>query len=146
MATHSSILAWRMPWTKEPGWLQSVRFQRVRHDCATFTFFFFLMLGKIEGGRRRERQRMRLDRHEFEWTTGVGDAQGCLACCSSWGRKESDTAEELNWTDCFIWNLRFFFYYFCGKCHWNCDRDWNLLPFIKCILSVWLKILYMFSF
>ena len=66
MATHSSILAWRMPWTKEPGWLQSVRFQRVRHDCATFTFFFFLMLGKIEGGRRRERQRMRLDRHEFE--------------------------------------------------------------------------------
>ena len=32
MATHSSILAWRIPWTEEPGWLQSVGLQRVRHD------------------------------------------------------------------------------------------------------------------
>ena len=32
MATHSSILAWRIPWTEEPGGLQSVGFQRVRHD------------------------------------------------------------------------------------------------------------------
>ena len=32
MATRSSIVAWRIPWTEEPGWLQSVRFQRVRHD------------------------------------------------------------------------------------------------------------------
>ena len=31
MATHSSILAWRIPWTEEPGWLQSVGSQRVRH-------------------------------------------------------------------------------------------------------------------
>ena len=34
-ATHSSILAWRIPWAKEPGGLQSMRFQRVRHDLAT---------------------------------------------------------------------------------------------------------------
>ena len=33
------------------------------------------------------------------WTPGVGDGQGGLACCSSWGRKESDTTEWLNWTD-----------------------------------------------
>ena len=33
---------------------------------------------------------------EFEWTPGVGDGQGGLACCSSWGRKESDTIERLN--------------------------------------------------
>ena len=33
----------------------------------------------------------------FEWTPGVGDGQGGLACCDSWGRKESDTTEELNW-------------------------------------------------
>ena len=33
----------------------------------------------------------RLDRHEFEQGPGVGDGQGGLACCSPWGRKESDT-------------------------------------------------------
>ena len=32
MATHSSILAWRIPWTEEPGRLQSIGLQRVRHD------------------------------------------------------------------------------------------------------------------
>ena len=32
MATHSSVLAWRVPWTKEPGMLQSMGLQRVRHD------------------------------------------------------------------------------------------------------------------
>ena len=32
MVTHSSILAWRIPWTKEPGRLQSTGLQRVRHD------------------------------------------------------------------------------------------------------------------
>ena len=36
---------------------------------------------------------------ESEWTLGVGDGQGGLACCSSWGRKELDTAEQLNWTE-----------------------------------------------
>ena len=41
----------------------------------------------------------RLDGHEFEWTLGVGDGQGGLACCDSWGRKESDTTERLNWTE-----------------------------------------------
>ena len=41
----------------------------------------------------------RLDGHEFGWTTGVGDGQGGLACCDSWGRKESDTNERLNWTE-----------------------------------------------
>jgi len=39
-----------------------------------------------------------LDGHEFGWTSGVGDGQGGLACCDSWGRKESDTTEQLNWT------------------------------------------------
>ena len=40
-----------------------------------------------------------LDGHESEWTPGVGDGQGGLACCNSWGRKESDTTERLNWTE-----------------------------------------------
>ena len=41
----------------------------------------------------------RLDGHEFEWTLGVGDGQGALVCCNSWGRKESDTTEWLNWIE-----------------------------------------------
>ena len=40
-----------------------------------------------------------LDGHEFELTPGVGDGQGGLVCCDSWGLKESDTTERLNWTE-----------------------------------------------
>ena len=63
-----------------------------------------LMLGGIGGRRRRGWQRMagwhhRLDGHVFEWTPGVGDGQGGLVCCNSWGCKESDTTERLNWTE-----------------------------------------------
>ena len=36
--------------------------------------------------------------HEFEWSPGVGDGQGGLACCGPWDRKESDTTEQLNWS------------------------------------------------
>ena len=59
-----------------------------------------LMLGKIEGRRRREggEDEMsgwhhQLNGHGFGWTPEVGDGQGGLACCGSWGRKESDTTE-----------------------------------------------------
>ena len=61
-----------------------------------------LMLGKIEGRRRRGRQRMRwLDGiiNSMDMSLGklgVGDGQGGLACCGSWGRKELDTPERLN--------------------------------------------------
>ena len=41
----------------------------------------------------------RLDGHGFYWTPGVSDGQGGLECCDSWGRKESDTTERLNWTE-----------------------------------------------
>ena len=40
-----------------------------------------------------------LDGRESEWTPGVADGQGGLACCDSWGRKQSETTERLNWTD-----------------------------------------------
>ena len=40
-----------------------------------------------------------LDGHWFGWTPGVGDGQRGLACCGSWGRKESDTTERLNWNE-----------------------------------------------
>ena len=59
-----------------------------------------LMLGRTGGRSRTGWQRMRwLDGIEFEWTPGVGDGQGGLACCNSWGHKESDTTELLNWTE-----------------------------------------------
>ena len=40
-----------------------------------------------------------LNGHEFEWTLGVGDGQGGLACCGSWCCKELDTTEWLNWSE-----------------------------------------------
>ena len=40
-----------------------------------------------------------LNGHGFGWTLGVGDGQGGLACCASWGHKESDRTERLNWTE-----------------------------------------------
>ena len=62
-----------------------------------------LMLGEIGGRRRKGRQRMRwldgiTDSMDVSLSElwGVGDGQGSLACCDSWGRKESDTTEQLN--------------------------------------------------
>ena len=57
-----------------------------------------------EGGKGMTEDEMagwhhRLDGRESEWTPGVGDGQGGLMCCDSWGYKESDTTERLNWTE-----------------------------------------------
>ena len=52
--------------------------------------------------------------HGFGWTPGVGDGQGGLACCGSWGRKESDTTERLKWI-----GLEFRFYKMKGLCGWT---------------------------
>ena len=58
-----------------------------------------LMLGGIGGRRRKTTEdemagwHHQLDGQEFGWTPGVGDGQGGLACCDSWGRKESDMTE-----------------------------------------------------
>ena len=65
-----------------------------------------LMLGKMEGKRRREQQRVKwLDcitdsmDMSLRKLRGVGNGKGSLACCSPWGRKESDMTERLNWTE-----------------------------------------------
>ena len=66
----------------------------------------------------------RLDAHEFGWTLGVGDGQGGLVCCDSWGRKESDTTKRLNWTELnvyfslltvtnHVWYAWYHLYYIC---------------------------------
>ena len=49
-----------------------------------------------------------LDGRESEWTPGVDDGQGGLACCNSWGHKESDTTEQLKWRHfCFLLHIIF---------------------------------------
>ena len=61
-----------------------------------------LMVGKIEGRRRRGQQMDGITDCKdmsFKKAPGVGDGQGSLVCCSPWGSKESDTTEQLNWTE-----------------------------------------------
>ena len=183
MATHSGILAWRIPGTEEPGGLPSIRSHRVRHDWSDLAVaaaaawmwelgykqswapknrcFWTVMLEKtVESlldckeiqpvhpkgdqswvfiGRTdveaetpilwpphanswliwkdpdvgkdwgQEEQGMtedemvgwhhQLNGHGFGWIPGVGEGQGGLACCGSWGCKESDMTEWLNWTE-----------------------------------------------
>ena len=64
-----------------------------------------LMLGKIEDRKRMGTTEDEmvgwhhpLNGHGFGWTSGVGDGQGGLVCCGSWGRKELNTTERLNCT------------------------------------------------
>ena len=124
MATHSNILAWRIPWTVEPGELQSMGWQRVRHHWATHTYtqahwcWVSNILAtwckelthwkrpwcweRLRAGERDDRGWMvgwhhRLDGHGFGWSPGVGNGQGGLACFGSWGPEELDTTEQLNW-------------------------------------------------
>ena len=47
MATHSSILAWRIPWTEESGGLQSIGLQRVGHDLVANTFTNFIRIPRV---------------------------------------------------------------------------------------------------
>ena len=61
--------------------------------------------GQKEKGKTEEQMagwHHRLSWHGFGWTLGVDDGQGGLACCSSWGLRESDTTERLNWTEPYI--------------------------------------------
>ena len=55
--------------------------------------------GQEEKGTTEEEMAGWLYGRESEWAPGVGDGQGGLACYGSWGRKQSDTTERLNWTE-----------------------------------------------
>ena len=99
-----SILKEINPWISLEGMMLKLKLQYFVHlmwraDLVEKT----LMLGGIGGRTGRGQQRMRWldgitdDGRESEWTLGVGDGQGGLACCNSWGCKESDTTERLNW-------------------------------------------------
>ena len=81
MAPHSSTLAWKIPWTEEPGGLQSMGSLRVGHDWETslslFTFTHW----------RRKWQPTPV------FLPGESQGQGSLVGCRLWGRTESDTTE-----------------------------------------------------
>ena len=63
-----------------------------------------------------------LDGHESEWSPGVGDGQGGLVCCDSWGRKKLDTTEQLIWSDVYVYVIELFLLigecmsYYCELC------------------------------
>ena len=93
--------------------------ERVRHDWATFTFTSIIngswILSKAFSASIETEDEMAgwhhwLDGHESQWTPGVGDGQGGLACCDSWGRKELDTTERLIWSDLIWLRLSYGFY------------------------------------
>ena len=69
-----------------------------------------------------------LDGREFEWTLGVGDGQGGLACCDSWGCKGSDTT-ELNWGS--------IIYTVLTECNWSQKVNFSLLLFIPKMGGIW---------
>ena len=81
MATHSSTLAWKIPWTEEPGRLQSMRLWRVGHDWATSLSLFTFMHW------RRKWQPTPV------FLRGGSQGQGSLVGCRLWGRTELDTTE-----------------------------------------------------
>ena len=81
MATHSSTLAWKIPWTEEPGRLQSMGSIRVRHDWATSPSLFTFMHW------RRKWQPTPV------FLPGESQGRGSLVGCHLWGRTESDTTE-----------------------------------------------------
>ena len=81
MAPHSSTLAWKIPWTEEPGRLQSMGSRRVRHDWATsLSLFIFLHW-------RRKWQPTPV------FLPGESQGRGSLLGCRLWGRTESDMTE-----------------------------------------------------
>ena len=104
--SNQSILKEINPECSLEGMMLKLKFQYFGHLMGrTHSLEKTLILGKIEGGRRRGWQdemvgwHHQIDGHEFEQAPGVGDGQGSLACCSSWGHEESDTTEPLKWTE-----------------------------------------------
>ena len=84
MATHSSTLAWKIPWMEKPGRLQSTGSLRVRHDWATSLSLFTFMHWR----RKWRPTPVFLPGESHGWRSLVG--------CSPRGRKESDTTELLH--------------------------------------------------
>jgi len=121
MAPHSGTLAWKIPWTEEPGRLQSMGSLRVRHDWATSLSLFTFMHW------RRKWQPTPV------FLPGESQGRGSLLGCCLWGRTESGMTERLSSsssiplyicttslsTDLW-WIIRLLSYL--GYCKWCCDE------------------------
>ena len=80
MAPHSSTLAWKIPWTEEPGRLQSMVSWRVGYDWATYFYFSLSCIGEGNG-------------NPLQFLPGESQGRGSLMSFRLWGRTESDTTE-----------------------------------------------------
>ena len=136
--SNQSILKEISPGCSLEGLMLKLKLQYLGHLMGRAdSFEKTLMLGKIEGRRRRGRQRMRwLDGITDSMDMGLGELRelvmdkGGLACCDSWGRKDSDTTERLNWTELKTLSL------YCLKC---VSFALFLIPiFPWCRISSWL--------
>ena len=79
MAPHSSTLAWKIPWTEEPGGLQGVAKSQILLSDFTFTFLFHAL-----------EKEMATDSNVLAWKS---QGWGSLVSCRLWGHTESDTTE-----------------------------------------------------
>ena len=140
-ATHSSLLAWRIPWTDDCGRLQSTGSQRVRHGWATFTFALqadslpsappgkSYIISYVNWWLRWQRICLQCRRPRFDpWVRKIpwrrkwqptpaflpGESHGerRLGGYSPWGHKESDMAQQLTQTDILIGDLSIFLLFF----------------------------------
>ena len=119
MAPHSSTLAWKIPWTEEPGRLQSMGLLRVRHDWVTsFSLFSFMHW-------RRKWQPTPV------FLPGESQGQGSLVGCCLWGRTEPDRLKQLssssNILPCLL-SVDLFSEPFEGSCRHHDTLLWNTTP------------------
>ena len=127
MAPHSSTLAWKIPWTEDPGGLQSIGSLRVGHDWATSLFTFMHW--------RRKWQPTPV------FLPGESQGRRSLVGCSPWGRTESDTTEATwqqaapsgDFWNFFSYNLGFFLSCFCVHPIWFFCTHFSFSPWsFKC--------------
>ena len=147
MAPHSSTLAWKIPWTEEPGRLQSMGSLRVGHDWVTFLSLFTFMHW------RRKWQPTPV------FLPGESQGWGSLVGCRLWGRTESDQLKRLSssssssrsllqWIniyqnntilDTLNINMNIIYIYSSTKFHWNHCKCIIVIKNIngrKCILNL----------
>jgi len=99
--------------------------------------------GQEEKGKKEDEMagwHHQLDGREFEWIPGDGDGQGGLACCDSWGRKESDTTEQLNWTELNLMCYHYVKHIFKLNFYRQTPHTHNhqILPYIFCISTLYM--------
>ena len=118
MAPHSRTLAWKVPWTEEPGRLQSMGSLRVRHDWVTSLSLFTCMHW------RRKWQPTPV------FLPGGSQGWGSLVGCRLWGRTESDTTEVTKQQSALFLACRLRCYYLLSW-HFLCVHEISLsLPFL----------------